>query len=1280
MNANVTKTNGVKLLAVVMVMAMVFAGVAVAMSDSETDAATIPTKIGGGLTPEEGKFVLQTYSTGEVIVTEDFVIPNGTTLVVAGAKFTVNEGVTITVQAGGQLVFLSGDITINGDITATGGNADDNTYGYIAAIVNNVIADPDSEPVQKPIALNGNITLERGAKMTADNGTVGNTDTSGKEGVDKYTIASATTGDIVLSNGSDINVTKRSSGVSIIENQNILLNQGATFSTNGHINNVTVAATANTTYYTAGAVSINTDAENPNYYKVTDKDNKTTDVKETSNLTFTVTSESTPALIQATTGTVTYQQITLRQYILNVDGTVDAGDELAFEKGGSFYTGTTYASVWQAGTSVYYVDNEDHTVATGDENKVILPMTSVTGNLVVTDYKGDYTSTDPSKTYNYNSAVAINGYVSVSGTITVQCGTDAETFGIVTIDGTTPGITERGGIIYVTGSVTMNAASIAGTDTSSSIYQGSIIVDGGSIIINDANVEELAAKLPYVSATMYTVENTSVDATTYLYDFDVAIAKAAEAKVTEVFVFASGYYALGYDCYQLNNAEEAIENGAVVIDADITVPAEMEITIAHGFVVAEGATLTLSEGVLVNLGYGGQDSYAKVFVAGKIVDNDETMAGFDDDTRFVYEVKKTAETETSIIATYTTLAIALSEANPGETIELNNATNPVMINDDVTIPADVTVVSADVVAGKIVMKIDEGAVLTIDGILDLGKGTIAIMKDTENNNVANGSIVNNNIIVASDESTGIIDTKEGATYTLNGAEFEGAIGEDYTNNKFFTSVAVAAENSANMEDSATITINGKNSIGDVTFTKGENADSLTVTFSAGSVTTAGTVTAVGAKIVIADYTTSTSETEFTGTVLSQVTAGTSAIALDKAAGVTFQVNSSDDGQTITTTAEVIGTSAADNSNGKVTVSQGTVAINDDDTYFKNLIVANGATLDVAKGAKVTTATVADVKEPANYPKDYVGYVADMSGLTVDGTVNIAGEVVFTYATINGTVNVAETGTFGVKATSISNADGVVAVNGTLAVAEKGAVGADKMFIAGTASGAVNVKTFAIAYPGSVIADAGINMDTAGEETTADVTNFYVNGNAVATLYAEAAFTITDIRDYIDVSGVNYTTGVEYYSDEAMRTAIDTSGSAKTVDYENIYISMDASEVTGKISAVQGMTIYIDGLALKNFEVEDGYALTVGDHYVTVQVTPGYSATPVVTFNGQTVTDGKITITGEMKEFTLLASGDVSVDTGATGGDGMGLTEILLVILVILIVVMAIMVALRLMRS
>ena len=365
-----------------------------------------------------------------------------------------------------------------------------------------------------------------------------------------------------------------------------------------------------------------------------------------------------------------------------------------------------------------------------------------------------------------------------------------------------------------------------------------------------------------------------------------------------------------------------------------------------------------------------------------------------------------------------------------------------------------------------------------------------------------------------------------------------------------------------------------------------------------------------------------------------------------------------------------------------TVSQGTVAINNTNTFINNLTVVSGATLDVAKNAKVTTAAVADVKEPANYPKDYIGYVADMSGLTIDGTMNVAGEVVFTYATINGTVNVAETGTFGVKATSISNAAGVVAVNGTLAVAEKGAVGADKMFIAGTASGAVNVNTFAIAYPGSVIADAGINMDAAGEETTADVTNFYVNGNAVATLYAEARFTITNILSYVDVSGVNYTTGVEYYSDEAMRTAIDTPGSANTADYENVYISMDASIVTGKISAVQGMTIYIDGLGLKNFESKtgDGYDLTVGDHYITVQVTPGYSATPVITFNGQTVTDGKITITGEMKEFTLLASGDVSVDTGATGGDGMGLTEILLVILVILIVVMAIMVALRLMRS
>lgn len=261
-------------------------------------------------------------------------------------------------------------------------------------------------------------------------------------------------------------MTKRSSGVSGIADQTIYMSQGSTFSTNGHINNVTVAATANTTYYTAGAVSINTEKDNT-YQNKADGAQSATDIRETSNLTFTVTSESTPALIQtAASPDKKYQQITLRQFIVNVEGTVDAGDVLSFDAGTSYYTGKTYTSTWG---NNYYVDTDDNIA---DETKKIVPMTSVTGNLVVTDYKGNDGTTD------FNSGVIINGYVSVSETITAQY-----TAGSNGADPTAASIkfTANKGIVYVTGSISMNVASIPGTGSSSAIYQGSIIVDGGNM-------------------------------------------------------------------------------------------------------------------------------------------------------------------------------------------------------------------------------------------------------------------------------------------------------------------------------------------------------------------------------------------------------------------------------------------------------------------------------------------------------------------------------------------------------------------------------------------------------------------------------------------------------------------------------------------------------------------------------------------------------------------------------------------------------------------------------
>ena len=90
----------------------------------------------------------------------------------------------------------------------------------------------------------------------------------------------------------------------------------------------------------------------------------------------------------------------------------------------------------------------------------------------------------------------------------------------------------------------------------------------------------------------------------------------------------------------------------------------------------------------------------------------------------------------------------------------------------------------------------------------------------------------------------------------------------------------------------------------------------------------------------------------------------------------------------------------------------------------------------------------------------------------------------------------------------------------------------------------------------------------------------------------------------------------------------------------------------------------------------------------MKLSNGYTGVVEMSFGGQTVTDGKISITGGDYAGTTYVVSITNVDASqntpseSTGGsdDGMGLTDYLLIILVILIVVMAIMVAMRLMRS
>ena len=209
-------------------------------------------------------------------------------------------------------------------------------------------------------------------------------------------------------------------------------------------------------------------------------------------------------------------------------------------------------------------------------------------------------------------------------------------------------------------------------------------------------------------------------------------------------------------------------------------------------------------------------------------------------------------------------------------------------------------------------------------------------------------------------------------------------------------------------------------------------------------------------------------------------------------------------------------------------------------------------------------------------------------------------------------------------------------------------------------------------------------DSTGNALTENyTTQFYINGAVYMTAYGnganvEAALAVPEFK-------------LEGYDKPAQTTPItsattwklenDTSASNVAVgSVDALYLEVTAKKITITVSMGSQISLFIDGVKPASNYAE----LTVGTHDVVATVNPGYTGDVTITFNGQTVTDGKIVITADMdgKDVVLSVTGNISVDTGSTGSsdDGMGLTEILLVILVILIVVMAIMVALRLMRS
>ncbi len=1066
---------------------------------------------------------------------------------------------------------------------------------------------------------------------------------------------SAENGNILINNNGILNVTKSGSNVGKISGIAIYVAVGGTFDFGGKAtNDVTVSAYGTGSVFTLGSATITPNAS--------------ADAKVPSDMVFTTVSSSYTAYY---VGNNEIDTQTIRQYALNVNGSVANMDELKLS--GSIYKTEEDKSI-ALDTTQYYTSKA--AAENAKNNRTIFYYNDkVMGNVTIAD----------SLVVKSTAKLCVNetAYLDVIGTLTVNETTD-------TSKNVTPTVTIKG-IIEVQGTVNLNAGSIVDERGS----PGTIGLNGGSMTVDDYS--DYNGLLGFYGA-FYVNDKDDI---AYFSDLSSAISGATAANVDEVQVW--GIW-----------GSKDTEYGSYIIETDLTIPAGMTLKIGSGVSIKDEVTVTFESDSNVEFDYG------KLYVNGKLIDKSLEFESYEVDGTMVFEVKSVSADE--LTNTYTSLAIALKETESGTIYLYNN----VKIDGTMTIKENVTVQYADdldigtnTTAG--ITFEDKDATLVINGTLYLAGSHTLNTSATD----GNGTVTVNNVIR--------YDSESAITGDVAGAYFEAQIGDNDACH-YITNVAYAAENSIYTDE---ITINGAVNLGDVTFTQGDVAiNGLAV-----KIVNTGSKIATGNVVKLSgDVTFDMAKGAYTGSIQSDVTSGTSVISFNKSKGSVIGFDYDEGVDSTTSVMTIEGTMVT----GTVTVVSGSLstAADADKVGFYEIVVSSGSTLIVSEGGTVSIATpyydnildyVGDtsdddeqkkaIKELFNglginnsLPLYTSDRIAELAGLTVDGTVVINGTLAVLFAQINGTVNIEDEGNVEFLLAQI---DGTVNNSGdneaTVTVAA----------VNGTMAGHFDIYGMLV-YPGSDVSNAIFNSPT-GKTSSVDKSVIYINGAEYATVYGDkdVDVPVMAILMFANVAGCDEDTA-KFFTDAEMTNAISNmdskgvadaysnlvdkmragsgaesalnalieklSSGAAVGDYDNVYISMQPSKVIGSITVYTGMSLYIDGQSINHFAKYDGngavsYELSVGQHQFSVQVTPGLTGTPVLSINGQTVSGGSFTIDDNAKSFQIVVTGDITqnipvVDGGNSGSDddGMGLTDILLIVLVVLIAVMAVMVALRLMRS
>ena len=913
-------------------------------------------------------------------------------------------------------------------------------------------------------------------------------------------------------------------------------------------------------------------------------------------------------------------------------------------------SGTASGKVELGVNSVVDVDGKaDITVTakTGDYQANLGTSKLTDSSVEISNVKGiEVTMT--SESYSKNNALWMKQRLDISGAMDNA------------VDGAA-GITFSGDYVTVTGTLTVNKDITSWTNNGTITVTGTVswgddIANGVDILSGDVN------------GTHYTVQTTADGQTTttnYLTSFQTAIENIANAY------------------------EGPTVYGDVEVDFSFQLAADQTITGAGTMTIDEDAVVTVNNDASIDMGNG-------VAVDGKLV---VYVNGYVDQP-IEYDVRSV---DSEYTTTYSGFAVALAEAQPGQTITVEK---PTYVEGSVTIPEGVTVVVANAASLNVgykdaTTKADNTADLTVNGTLNV-LGDVKVNGDVNVAGTADVTEATGFAVTATDGEITVTGTLTTLGNTVNESKVNAVKYTNLEQETVYTNLAAAAEVVNGYDVSKNIYI-----VGTVSDSAAVTLDGTTLYVN--GTARLGTVTLDEASIIVnANGKLTATVAGLSGTDGSTVTTTVTLTAVEDVT-VVNAVAPNDANVDVYTTSIAL-TDAADNDKlvGAVSVDAGVLTIAD------TIVVGEKNTLTVASGAEaiVANGNTLTVEEGENHAASVIvnGTMTVNGALKVTGVMDVAGTLDVEKTkkgdaaklTIDAPVTGTSCGTLNI--TGVLNISGEQDLNGE---AEVNGI----LAVEGTVTGAIGkigANGYVKAYAGSDLSGAEIMVDENTNESDAVSTGFHINGDLYMTVYvvkgtevtyqnvvgaeefSVPGYDVSDLKTLWTVPAQGQPAVAVWYTDADLTKAAQSENASSGVTVgtdENLYAKVSALTVDVKVSVGTGISLYIDDVRI----TENTVTLSVGTHTVSAVIDPGYTGTVTISFNGATVS-GTFEVTADMASAAyegtpaISATGEISVAGGSSSGstsggdDGMGLTDYLLIILVVLIVIMAIMVAMRLMRS